>query len=826
MIYVSLSLRYQRQLNLICPDVLESFYKEAAAAAEANGAAVIPQGSGGLYAFDHRDLCCAFSVFLTLEAILQLANERKERIREYSVFVDSSEKELTPDEISDRIAACGNIVLPDRAIALTREAADILSPFAAFESVEGSGLALFGKARPIPSVESASASFLSRPILLPFPGSRDRGRCSLLMAFLNTASILALDFDAMGFLTKKETAVFVEDKKAVGRVAATRFALTHPVYILEAAEDYLKLFFMAISRFYAESRGSEAVEIEVGDGLFPSGELARFQELLSETCVFNVQKKDIFRRRDTVKADAIPPDMMDAAYLYYRASSFLLAGERDSLLGFLGKGRSFREAMDLRLSAAGFPRGADFFGCVQRLAAKGFPAESERKRLDKYLFDYLLDQGRSGLLSTSMDFYTRLSALKISAPDSLLATAAYRSPSPAAVSEELKESFSNPAVAAAIKDLAEAEKKLNSGDYFNAQSDAKRVLQVFQRAKIPSGEFETFSFLARVTFSKSGASFDDAFSYLNYALEGSVKMQDSSARMRALFDLASMQFLSGDYFQAQGTVRQLRESADERYDKGWVFAACFLEGMIYFSLGDYITCEKIFSALEGACESLGLQKAQPLSSAWIFRAKAYMARKAAVAEYRAELRKGAPEAALFALESLAKAALEGESDREAESLFRSLPAQIESVPQEGSYVPPDAWSWKSSFAFEDDRYFCGLASGAASTLYSAFHAFCSGLYGGGKDALASSRDSIASLVRSKLPANVPRAYIFYCLCYELESRVTGKNSAEALSFLSRAFKGAQTLANNIGDASMREKFLTKPYWNAKLYTAARENNLI
>ena len=826
MIYVSISLRYQRQLNLICPDVLESFFKEAAAATDANGGTVLAQGSGSVSAFDRKDLSCAFSVFLTLEAILKLAEERKERIKEYFVFVNSSEKELTPDEIADRMSVCDNIIFPDRAVAFTREAAALLSPYATFESVEGSELALLGEAKPINGGETTAAAFLSKPILLPFYAAKDKGRGALISAFLNTTSLLALDFDATSFLTKKEAAAFAEDTKAVKRFAAARFAPSQPLYIIDACEDYIKLFFIALSRFYAESRWSEAVEIEVPEGAFPAKELMHFEELLREICVFKIQKKASSRKSENVKGDDIPPDIMDAAFLYFRAASFLYAGEIDALLRFLGKGCSFREAMDLRLAEAGLPRGTCFFACMRSLTAAGFPAGVERKRLDKYLFDYLIDQCKSGFLRADGDFYGQLLTLGMKVPDSLLVSAVYSSPTPAAALEELKASFSNPNAVAAIKEHVEAEKKLNNGDYRNAQTEAKHVLQVFQQAKILAGEFEAFSFLARVTFSRSGASYDDAFSYLNYALEGSVRMQNSSAQMRALFDIASMQFLSGNFFQAQSSVRKLREKADERYDKSWVFAACFLEGMIYFSLGDYPACEKIFSALKDACASLGLQKADPLCSAWLFRTRAYMSKKALVSEYRPEVRKAAPEAGLFALESIAKSALEGERSQEAKSLLSALPAQIESVAQEGNYIPPDAWGWRSSFAFEEDRYFCGATTGAAAMLYSAFYTFCSCLYSKEKSAFAAARDTIAALIRDKMSPNNPRAYIFYCLCYELESKISGKNSPEALSFLSRAFKGAQTLANNTDDAPMREKYLTKPYWNALLYSAARENNLI
>lgn len=827
MMYVSLSLRYHRQLNLIAHDVVESFFKEAAAVAGANGGVLLPQGSSAVYAFDSNDLCCAFSVFIALEAILKLAEERKERVKEYFIFVDTSEKEISSDEIEDRMSACDNIILPDRVAVLTENAAALLSPYVAFEPLEASSLFRFAGRKPIGKKETIATGFLSRPILLPFLGIENTGRAGLLSAFLNTASGIAMDFEPMSFLTKKEAAMFAEDKKAVARFAASRFAAAHPSYIMDACEEYLKLFFTALSRFYAETRGGEAVEIEIPQVPFPEKEISRFEALLSDICVFKRQSGDELEpSAGAIDGAAIPPDIMDAAYLLFRASTFIYAGETEPLLHFLGKGRYFRDAMDSWLYASGFSRGNSFFRRARYLSEIGFPPETNKKRLDKYLFDYLLNKSKTGGIRPDKVFCARLASLGVKPPDSLLAAAAYLSANPAQAAEELKGRFSDKSIAAAIEDHAEAEKKLSRGDFRAAQVDAKRALHVFQRSRILSGEFETFSFLARVLFSREDSSSGDAFSYLNYALENSVKMRDAEAQKRTLFDFAAMRFLSGNLSDAQADARRLRERAAACYDKSWEIAARFVEGRILFALGDYRACENVFVSLASECPKIGIKKAAPLCAAWALRARACQTKKTAVLESLLELCAVIPEAALFALEGIAIAHEEGKAGQEAESLFLRLPEKIENIQPEGIYLSPAEWSWRSSFALAEDRYFRGQRTGAAGILYAAFHAFDSALLGKDASALASAKESIASLARSNMPLVSPRAYMLYCLCFDLERRISCKDSPDSLSFLSRAFKGAQTLANNITDSAMREKFLTEPYWNAMLYTAAREGNLI
>ena len=71
MLYVSLSLRYQRQLYLICPGEIEAFFQEAAEAAQGNGGRVCRTVSGCVFSFADGDFCRAFSVSLTLDALLQ-----------------------------------------------------------------------------------------------------------------------------------------------------------------------------------------------------------------------------------------------------------------------------------------------------------------------------------------------------------------------------------------------------------------------------------------------------------------------------------------------------------------------------------------------------------------------------------------------------------------------------------------------------------------------------------------------------------------------------------------------------------------------------------
>ncbi len=822
MIYISLSLRYQRQLNLIAPDVIESFFTEAASAAKNNGGIVLQQSPGGVYAFESEAFCRVFSVFLTLETILQLAEDRKERIKEYLIFIDSSESQISQNTIADRMSACNNVIYSDKAVILTKEAKALLAQYANFNSIPNSNLSLY-KGKKFNFAASSSFSNLKDKVsVIPFQGNKDTSLSGIISALLNTVSAISLDFTPSVFLTKNESALFEIEKKAFERFLAFRFSKVHPVYVIEGCENYLKLFFTSLSRFYAESSGRETVEIEFPEGEFSHDAIARVGHLLAEICVLRIVK-DAQAKTNKISFADIPYDILEAAYLFFRSCEFLYAGEMDEFLSFLGKGKPFCQAVKSWLSSFQYPSHKQFLSCVQNLLNLNILSDNSKRRLDQYLFDYLYHKYQDGLFIPCGDFYQKLSTLGIKIPDTILVAISYSYLQPAKAAEKLERLFSFPVAAKAVLEHAEAEKHLASGDLFNAQVVGKSALEKFQRRKILYGEFEAFSFLARLLFSRADSSSGDAFSYLDYALGNAVQMKDSDAQMNALFSLASMHFLSCNFSMARSYIERLKEKATEACEKCWIFVSRFIEARIFFALGDFRSSENILLDLDSISTSLGIKKAAFLCRAWIFRAKSQTSKKMIIPDWPSDLYKVLPEAALFVLEVASKYIRIKGFEEQAEKLFLSLPSEIQDIPPERIHSSPASWEWKSSFAFTEDRYFCGLPSGTASTLYSAFYTFCSAFC---EDGYVPARNAIFALAKDKMHPTNPHTYLLYYLCYELENRISGRDGPESLSYLSRAFTSMQLLAHNIGESSMKEKFFTEPYWNALLYASAKENLLI
>lgn len=828
MIYISLSLRYQRQLNLICPDVVERFFKEASEAAALNGGKVSRAFSGCVFTFDNADLCCVFSVSLTLNLLSALLERHGDRIREFLVFVDFCEKSIPPEQIADRKAVCDNMILPDGCILLNEAAAFLLRHYADCVKIEESPLYFYRRKKGGmgQDVGSQGETLPETLFLYPPPGIRFPAKGSVVSAFLNVISDFSGVFDAESFLLKKEAVVFERAKKACAAFSSMRFSSSHPGFILKGCEEYTRLFFAALSRAKTERKQPKLTTIEIPRGCFEPAEIERFTYVLMDFCVFAspLEGDDAFDTPRPERPESVPADILDAAYLMYRASAFLYRKELDDLFVFLGKNRDFRRSVWAWISACGFPDKTGFLDSVSRLEKEGFPPQENRVRLDAFLFAFLWKKYSDGFLAAGEDFLRAFSGLGQKLPDSFLTATVYRSRNPQETARALQQDFSDPGIFESVTLLEEAEKQLRRGALQEAQGFRKNALHNFQRAGNVAGEYEVFSFSARLSFAGHGVSGGDTTAYLEYAAEDADKMRDPDARMRCLFDFAAVHFLSGNFSAALMNIRKLRKTASAVYDKGWEAVAMFLEGKFHFSIGSYREAEKQFQHTENFCACFDIAKAFPLCRTWASRSRIYQTKNPREYDTLKNLAAEVPEAWLFCLEEVAKTGRIVSGDIQRGPDLSDFPAEIKNESCSASYNFPEAWSWAGSFALAEDRFLCGTKGGGMlRTLYSAFYAYCSSLCGGD---LKTARHTIAGCAGDSQSVATPHTFIFHYLCYDIENKISGRNSSDSLAFLSRSFKSMQVVANNISDTAVREKFLQGPYWNALLYAAARENNLI
>lgn len=68
--------------------------------------------------------------------------------------------------------------------------------------------------------------------------------------------------------------------------------------------------------------------------------------------------------------------------------------------------------------------------------------------------------------------------------------------------------------------------------------------------------------------------------------------------------------------------------------------------------------------------------------------------------------------------------------------------------------------------------------------------------------------------------------LYLYLCYDLYSSVYGDTAPQTTAYLSKAFKAMQKNVLSIGENDIRDKYMQKNLWNAKLFKAAQNHKLI
>ena len=74
--------------------------------------------------------------------------------------------------------------------------------------------------------------------------------------------------------------------------------------------------------------------------------------------------------------------------------------------------------------------------------------------------------------------------------------------------------------------------------------------------------------------------------------------------------------------------------------------------------------------------------------------------------------------------------------------------------------------------------------------------------------------------------NDPFSSLYLYLCYDIYSIVSGETSSQTTAYLSKAFKAMQKNVLSIGENDIRNKYMRKNLWNAKLFEAAQNHKLV
>ncbi len=822
MIYLYIQLRYQRQLNRICPDVPVSFFSALADSVRRNGGITTRLSGGNLYQFDSSSVGFAFSASRVISDLYALLQDNRERIREYFTIVDFLKTRISPETFQECLSRFDTVVIPDEGILITDAALECLSPYVDADGLEGTGLSVFSGLRKGPEAvtdaasgttpsdavtdahsdapPSAPASRRGRPVLSLYP---ERGGDIVTMTRNLVASVPESLTEADGDLLPDGNSY------ALDMHALCRFSDNQPEWRVKAALDYL------VSRLQSYERaagGKFAVEA-VGGGI-GSDLLTALSGLLGSRFDPSVRREAVFAAADVKR---LPEDLAELAYLVYRGLEFVFIEELPALFSYLDKQRDFLVSLGTWMARLGLLSDpGDFRSVNEALRASLYRKVGDgAARLDAKIAGFLWDKFGRGELVADFSLYEALASLGFETTDSFLVSCVYRSDNPLGALGAHSEAFRDARIPGAINDLERAISKYREGQYEETSRLSKDVLHVFQKERVLSGELRALELISMLSLARKKG--DDAVVYLEYALENAERMKDPLTLLDARFDMAMVHFGNGNLHFAQCALDAAGQTAERCFAKDREVLILFMKGRVFFELGDYRNAELVFQTASSLASSHRLPEQVALCRTWYARTLSHQSRFHASDQIFRDSLDRVPEAYAFLIES---SVLSGRP-----ITGQDFPEDISDLLPAYGFWPDYCRSWASGFYFAEDLATGANDSRVAARMYRAFLAFYRARFEASA-AEDSAIADIASVAHEAFDAADPYAALYYHLCFEIGSRMPGTIQADVAVYLSRGFKYLQKRANEIGDNGLRERFMQNPVWNNRIYRAARDNMLI
>lgn len=806
MVYIYIELRYQRQLNKICPEILEAFFSSLNASVHKNGGTEMRISGGRLFQFDGASVGSEFSSSRVISDLSGLLEKNTNRIREYLVLVDYTEKAVQSDFFIDKIAQLDTVIIPDSGILMTSAAATHLAPYIVSEALPDTPLFNYCNLNFTQNTDVSKVKVHEKTIELSLFTDFVTDPISV---FLNLIRLFPLHSES-SFSTDEEKSLFAETQSALDMYARFRFSPQQPEYRLAACIEYFELY---LKSFIPDS--GKTVQVTVYAMKTLPTLFKKFIKKFGEYCEFTIVSEPEFLQFDI---QSVPDDLLELSYLVYKSSSFLYADELSSFFHFLGKNPDFLEALGNWMYSFGLLSLPHDFRSLNAVAFSKLEAKlgTRKENLDMHIAKFLWSMYEQGLLQPVFAFQEVFTDLKYTVPDAFLVNCLYHAPDMSGELEKIRTSFRNPLLVDAVEKLEIARNKYEEGSFEASASLAKNVLHVFQKENVITGEYRTLSLIAMLSLARNDA--DDAVVYLEYALQNAQQLRDSFNILCTSFDMAMVYFIIGNYHFALCTLDSVDKVVGSCYAKDWEVLVYFMRGRIAFELGNYRNAEMLFQTAASLASVHQIPESVSLCRVWYARSLAHLNRFASAENILISCVASIPEAYIFLMES---ALLSG----------RSISGI--SFPPSGAslFNPEDRWtldkiSWKSGFSVAEDRCFgTSLESRLAVRMYEAFYLYYTARFGSNED-LSVSVAHISQIARTALDLKDPFAALYYYFCYDLGLKTKTVLPADTTTFLSRGFKYMQKRANEIEENSIREQYMQNATWNSRLYRMARENMLI
>ncbi len=354
-----------------------------------------------------------------------------------------------------------------------------------------------------------------------------------------------------------------------------------------------------------------------------------------------------------------------------------------------------------------------------------------------------------------------------------------------------------------------------SSDYFHALQSVKKALIYLQDTGHQRLEGTAFIELGFIMLCK-GKTLESS-EYLYLAIERLYGTGDNYSLMKAYLFTAAGHYLRGELKLAIDSNDKAIELAMLSGEENWLFSCRFFQCRIFFELGRYFDAERLLSSCLLQNEIFHDENRRKLFLSWTARACIYQGKV-----YRGiNMLKSLPEdpetlyflaEAMFFNGNLSKA-LEYTDSALQHSEYFSL-----------GFLPLEFLSWKNGYVQTEGRMLRSEeGTGVLFHNIRALKAYLLGLSGKKEEGT----ELLYSLTREqKLSENDPYNRLYFYYYAILLDRKDSSDLIDKLTLLSKALKYLQQTSSRIEDPGVRQEFMNKNYWNARLVSEAKKEKLI
>jgi len=795
MLCIYFEIPYKRQLLKIAPFEIQKLFNAVAESAEANGASSFKVSYASIYRFSSCEAAPIFSANLFLQTLADLLRVYKRRVVDYRVIIDCCEDTDSEDAIADYFTSYRSILVPSRSFFASPQAERLLYPYIRFEYIPKIEL-YYGTDFIVPKTANAETAEVTCSIYLSGVGTWIHALYHFMLAHPLT------DHAVTAALSKDEQAQYEKAKHVQYYFRRNRFCSDYPDYFIDAFLLYTRLYFRVFVKSY---HTTELTVIYTEKNAEAANHLISILPMLAHTKLMPEK---------SITFDGLSVDFLQLAYLTVYASSFIFDDEMPEFFFSLHKSSPFITNLYEWIYAAGITEVKD-----DMYSASTYVVDQLEQRLGKekdkakqYIADFLWDKYKKGMLCPDENLKDIFETLQFNPEDQFMLHHFFHKYSDKEIPQIDIGSFKSKAFFPALESYQKALKISKQKNSNEAVYAVKKAVTSVQAHTFPAGEYRALSCVAFLQLSQD--KIEDAVTYFQYALDIAEALNDSSFICEALLNLGIGCFLQNNLHAASNFLGRLLQNTEDYFEQPKKVPCLFMQGRVASQLGDYGKAEFLFQEAEKAA-SKHFEEWVPLCRIWYARALSQKGQTGKAQPILIANLDKSPDARLFLVESflLAPILRDGYSEIQAPSEILTTTFK----PYQSGFVLAEELVWGHLYGKPAMQiYYTALNS------YYRFRLAADLL----EESASTYLQQLEDIARDALKNHDMYASIYLYLCYDAIIRREGNTSDTANGYLSRSFKALQNCMDTMTENTVRDQFIFRNVWNAKLYAAAQKNKLI